>query len=146
MDASLYDDRRDTIELTIEARAENLAIVRLALAGVTATTSATREDVGDLKLAVTEACSNAIQHAYPGPAGDNQIRVRYSVGEETLLVEVEDQGRGFERGSPSVNVERNGHGLGGMGLTIIELLTDELTITSSSSGTRIVFVKRFSRD
>ncbi len=124
-------ERRDTVELTISARPENLAIARLALAGVAATAGASREVVADMKLAVTEACTNAIQHAY-GSGGDGDILVRYTVGEGTLSIEVEDRGAGFEPGAPSTNVERNGEGHGGMGLMIIRMLTDELSIKMGS--------------
>ena len=88
-------DNGQTVELRLDARAENLALARLALAGVAANAGASREVVSDLKLAVTEACTNVIQHAYPD--GENgEIVVRYTVAEGELAIEVEDTGVGFE--------------------------------------------------
>ena len=62
----IHSGERDTIELRIPAQPENLALARLALAGVGAVAGAREDVIADLKVAVTEACTNAIQHAYPG--------------------------------------------------------------------------------
>ncbi|HEY7691851.1 MAG TPA: ATP-binding protein [Gaiellaceae bacterium] len=133
--------RTPMVELVLDARPENLALARLALAGVAATAGAPREVVSDLKLAVTEACTNAIQHAYGGGAGAGRIVVRYRVEPGRLSIEVEDSGPGFELGSPAAVGDRNG---GGNGLMIMRVLTDELSVTSAGTGTRVAFVKRFS--
>jgi serine/threonine-protein kinase RsbW len=130
-----------TVELTLDAQPQNLALIRLALAGVAATVGAPREVVSDLKLAVTEACTNVIQHAYGGESGAGEIVVRYTAGPGMLAVEVEDTGAGFELDAPPADPDRNG---GGNGLMIIRVLTDELSVSSARTGTRIGFVKRFS--
>lgn len=130
-----------TIELTLDARPQNLALIRLALAGVAANAGAPREIVSDLKLAVTEACTNVIQHAYGGDAGACEIVVRYTVEPGMVAVEVEDTGSGFELDVPPAASDQNG---GGNGLMIIRVLTDELSVSSAGTGTRVAFVKRFS--
>jgi serine/threonine-protein kinase RsbW len=140
MDLGLQPQR--TVVLTLDARPENLALTRLALAGVAANAGAPREVVSDLKLAVTEACTNIIQHAY-GSDTTGTIVVRYTGEPGLLSIEVEDTGSGFEPGAPPVAGERNGTG-NGMGLMIIRVLTDELEIASTGSGTLLRLVKRFS--
>jgi len=130
-----------TVELRLEARPENLALTRLALAGVAANAGASREVVSDLKLAVTEACTNVIKHAY-GEDGHGEIVVRYTVEPGVVSVEIEDTGPGFELGA-APSGSRNGDG-NGMGLMIIRVLTDELSVSSEGAGTRLAFVKRFS--
>ena len=136
-------ERSGTVELRLDARAENLALTRLALAGVAANGGAPREVVSDLKLAVTEACTNVIKHAYGEPPVGGEIVVRYTVEPGILSIEVEDTGSGFDPGS-SPTPDQNGDGGNGMGLMIIRVLTDELNVTSTGSGTRVAFVKRFS--
>jgi serine/threonine-protein kinase RsbW len=131
-----------TVELTLDARAENLALTRLALAGVAANAGASREIVADLKLAVTEACTNVIKHAYPRAGEPGRIVVRYTAEPGMLSIEVEDFGSGFAYGAPPPAPDQNGGGHG-MGLMIIRVLTDELDISSTSSGTRLMLVKRF---
>jgi serine/threonine-protein kinase RsbW len=135
-------DAGRTVELTLDARAENLALTRLALAGMAANAGASREVVADLKLAVTEACTNVIKHAYRG-GERGKIVVRYTAEPGQLAVEVEDFGSGFAYGTPPPAPDQNGGGHG-MGLMIIRVLTDELDISSTGTGTRLVLVKRFS--
>src|SRR5471030_2451389 len=88
----------EVIELQIAARAENVALARLTLTGVAAAAGAPPDVVADLKLAVSEACTNAVQHAYGGSSGDpdGQVILRFVVADRELLVEVEDDGSGFE--------------------------------------------------
>jgi serine/threonine-protein kinase RsbW len=133
-----------TVVLTLDARPENLALTRLALAGVAANAGAPRDVVADLKLAVTEACTNAIKHAY-GEGGAGTIVVRYRGEPGMLSIEVEDSGSGFEPSALAEATERNGAG-NGMGLMIIRVLTDELEISNTGSGTRLTLVKRFSSE
>lgn len=142
--AELADDGQRRVDLTIGARAENLALARLALAGVAASAQVPAEIVADLKLAVTEACTNAIQHAYAG-SGAGEIVVRYALADGTMTIEVEDSGNGFDSERPAAS--RNGHGPGpgqGLGLLIIRELSDELTVTSGGAGSCLRFRRRFS--
>jgi len=129
---------RDTVELRIPAHPENLALARLALAGVGTLAGAGEDVIADLKVAVTEACTNAIQHAYPEGAG--RIVIRYRVGSEALEVEVEDDGAGFDPSDPGADASENVDGQG-MGLMIIRELTDEARFESDDSGSRIAFAR-----
>src|SRR4029077_16998162 len=85
----------DTVELRMDARPENLVLARLALGGIVARTSLEDDAVADLKLAVTEACTNSIEHAYAGDHEDNEVVVRFLVDDDALSVEVQDWGTGF---------------------------------------------------
>jgi serine/threonine-protein kinase RsbW len=130
-----------TIELRLMARAENLTLVRLALAGLANAAGAPEEVVADLKLAVTEACSNAIQHAYQAGDGEDEIVVRYTIDSGVVSIDVSDTGRGFSaEGSPA---EQANGDHAGLGLMIIRELTDATDVISGSSGTRVSFAKRF---
>jgi len=91
--------------------------------------------IGDIKLAVTEACTNAIQHAYPGQ-GDGQIDVTLKSDESWLRVVVRDYGVGV--GDYGVGIDQSVHRPGlGIGLPIIEALTATLQIEECDPGTRI---------
>jgi serine/threonine-protein kinase RsbW len=134
----------NTVELTIGARPENLALARLALAGVAAIAGASESTIADLKLAVTEACTNSIQHAYGANGADATVVIRYRVGNDMLEIEVEDGGAGFDPNDPAADSSDNGGGQG-MGLMIIRSLADEVAIESDKSGSRIAFVKKIDR-
>ncbi len=145
------DEGTEVVELRVAARPENVALARLALNGVATAAGAPPAVVADLKLAVSEACANAVQHAYAGaPAeGERQVTIRFAVRARQLVVEVEDDGSGFQastRGSWQEDDFEGRHtdGLGlGMGLTIVRSVTDELEIESGVRGSRVVFSKEF---
>jgi anti-sigma regulatory factor (Ser/Thr protein kinase) len=84
-------------------------------------------DGADIALAVTEACSNAVQHAYPAGAGEMTITSR--VRDHHLTIRVRDHGSGIA--TPSVNP-----GLG-VGVKLIHALS-EATIISTARGTSVV--------
>ena len=131
----------DTVELRMDARPENLVLARLALGGVAARTPLGDDVVADLKLAVTEACTNAIEHAYAGNPGANEIVVRFALDDDALSVEVQDWGVGFDTEvEPPRDDELRDRA--GVGLILIRSLTDELTIESGGAGTTISFGKR----
>jgi serine/threonine-protein kinase RsbW len=133
---------RSVVALSIPAKAEYIALCRLALTGIAQVRGLEPETLADLKLALTEACSNSIRHAYEdGRAG--VVDVRYELNGEKLSVEVSDEGVGFER------EPRDGRGdeldEGGLGIAIIRALTDELAIDSHERGSRLRFVKYLSQ-
>jgi serine/threonine-protein kinase RsbW len=131
----------ETVELRMDARPENLVLARLALGGVAARTPLGDDVVADLKLAVTEACTNAIEHAYAGDPGANEIVVRFALDDDALCVEVQDWGAGFDTDvEPPRDGELRDHA--GVGLMLIRSLTDELTIESGGTGSTISFAKR----
>src|SRR6266516_1600838 len=83
------------VRLSIPARAEYITLCRLALTGLARLRPFSEEVLADLKLAITEACSNSIRHAYPGGA-PGAVEVSYELAQDRLAVEVADAGSGFE--------------------------------------------------
>ena len=71
------------------------------------------------------------------------IVVRYRGEPGVVSIQVEDSGSGFEPGGVPETTDQNGAG-NGMGLMIIRVLTDELEVSDTGSGTRLTLVKRFS--
>ena len=128
------------VALTIPARAEYVALCRLALTGLARTRALQAEVVADIKLALTEACSNSVRHAYE-EGRDGVVQVSYRLGDDRIEVEVADDGAGFD---PEV-LERAQAELdeGGLGIAIIRAVTDELDIGSNSNGagSRLRFTK-----
>jgi serine/threonine-protein kinase RsbW len=128
------------VSLTIPARAEYIALGRLALTGVLHTQSVGHEVVADLKLALTEACSNSIRHAYRG-GGEGVVEIRYELDGGRLAVEVSDEGGGFD--PEQLAADARDLDEGGLGIAIIRAVTDELAIGSRSegAGSRLRFTK-----
>jgi serine/threonine-protein kinase RsbW len=138
--ASAANGGAPTVRLTIPAKAEYITLVRLALSGLSQSRELSDETVGDLKLAVTEACSNSIRHAYGD--GDGSVEVVYELHPDRLVVEVCDDGPGFSVPDPPL-VGEDGLNEGGLGIAIIRELADELELGpgDSGQGSRLRFVK-----
>lgn len=131
------------IRLTIPAKPEYITLGRLALTGIARLRPEplSAEVLGDLKLALTEACSNSVRHAYG--EGTGVVDIVYELHSDRLVVEVSDSGEGFE--APSRRGAFAGAGElaeGGLGIAIIEALSDELEIgVGDGGGSRLRFVK-----
>ena len=129
-----------SIRLTIPAKAEYITLGRLALTAIARVRPLSDETLSDLKLALTEACTNSVRHAYSeGRSGT--VEIVYQLAPDRLIVEVTDDGQGFE---PSV-IEGGGNGdlsEGGLGIAIIRAVADEVEIDErESGGSRLRFVK-----
>jgi serine/threonine-protein kinase RsbW len=129
------------VTLTMPARADWLLLARLALTGLARAAALEAETLADLKLAVTEACGNAVRHAYG--EGEGRITIRYAVAPDALEIVVEDEGAGFEPGLVAdwVPGELDEDG---MGIAIMRAIVDELEIAPGPDGrgTRLRLVKR----
>lgn len=131
MTTTAETERAVEILLTIPPKAEYLAFCRLVLAGISQSREIDAEVLADLKLAVTEACSNAIRHAYVG-GGEGEVEIRYELAPEQIVVEVADTGSGFEL--PPEEAERETLSEDGMGIAIVGALMDELELTPGPHG------------
>jgi serine/threonine-protein kinase RsbW len=132
------------IRLTIPAKPEYITLGRLALTGIARLRAEplTPEVLGDLKLALTEACTNSVRHAYNG--GEGTVEILYELHADRLVVEVADEGEGFEPPSdPSAALQDDEDDLseGGLGIAIIEALADEFEIRQGDRGSSLRFVK-----
>lgn len=135
----------DVVTLVMPAKSEYLILARLALAGIARGHPIEETVLADLKLAVTEACGNAVRHAYGDDPG--VVRIRFVVEREQIEIEVADDGTaGRPRPEPAPAAEI---ALieSGMGLAIIRAVVDELGIDAATgeSGTVVRMRKSLSR-
>src|SRR4051812_42366589 len=85
-----------TVRLTIPARAEYITLCRLALTGIARVRDLPDEVLADLKLALTEAASNSVRHAYVGDQHTGMVEISYELLPDRLVIEVNDEGEGFD--------------------------------------------------
>ena len=130
-----------TIRLTIPARAEYITLCRLALTGIARVRDLPDEVLADLKLALTEAASNSVRHAYAGDDQAGVVEISYELRQDRLVIEVSDEGEGFDpaeaEGAPEELSE------GGLGIAIIRAIADEVEIGTQpgGKGSRLRFAK-----
>jgi serine/threonine-protein kinase RsbW len=104
--------------LSLPARAENVAVVRHAFGGLGDVLDVPEQLLSDIKLAVTEACTNVVIHAYPD--GEGPMEVQAEFGENELSVVVRDEGRGVMPRADSPGL--------GLGLPLIATLAESLEL------------------
>ena len=116
------------VRLSLPAQARNIAVVRRALEAIAEELALPRRLIEDMRLAVTEACTNVVRHAYSeGEARDaNAMRVELLPGTDGMRVIVEDRGRGLGH-----SLDASGLGLG---LPLIAALTSQLQVSLGADG------------
>jgi serine/threonine-protein kinase RsbW len=132
------------VRLRVPARAEYIALTRLALSGLADIVTLSEELLADLKLALTEAVSNSVRHAYAD--GRGFVSIAYELSGNALAVEVVDDGKGFDPERPPA-LEGEELTEGGLGIAIIRTIADEFELQSRPGvrGSRLRFVKRLQR-
>jgi serine/threonine-protein kinase RsbW len=135
------------LELEIPARTEYLGLIRLVVAAAaTLEPSVSDARLDDLRLAVTEACANAIDAQDPR-SDDRPIHVRCELGTDRVEVFVRDNGGGFDPGTvgelpPATDPRRLRHERG-LGIPLMRLLADEVSFEAVPGGTEVrVMVRR----
>ena len=127
------------VRLTIPAKPEYITLCRLALTGLSRLRPLPDETLADLKLALTEACSNSVRHAYADREGS--VEILYELHEDRLVIEVLDEGEGFKAREPEHEADELSEG--GLGIAIIRAIADEFEVGERPGGTgsRLRFVK-----
>jgi serine/threonine-protein kinase RsbW len=119
------------LQMRLPAKAENVAVVRHALAGMAEQIGMDEAGVADLKTVVTEACMNVVVHAYPDSFGP--LLVDAEPDNEGLTVIVGDNGAGI---SPQADSERSSLKLG---LSLIAALSSSFSISGGlDRGTEVM--------
>jgi serine/threonine-protein kinase RsbW len=128
------------VRLRMPARPEGVAVVRQALAGMADALDFDAAVLADMKMAVSEACTNVVVHAYQGEAGT--LEVEMHAGEVGLTIVVRDHGAGIQprpaRSEPPAL---------GLGLPLIAALSDAFELRGSAGmGTEVRMTFAYARD
>jgi serine/threonine-protein kinase RsbW len=127
------------VRLRMPARPEGVAVVRQALAGMADALDFDAAVLADMKMAVSEACTNVVVHAYEGEAGT--LEVEMHAGETGLTIVVRDHGAGIQprpaRAEPPAL---------GLGLPLIAALSDSFELRGSTGrGTEVRMTFEYDR-
>lgn len=143
----------DRVELSIPCASDYVGVVRLAISGVATRMNFSVEDIEDIKIAVSEACTNAVQYAFDGEEKQSAtIKIICNLHADKLEITVKDNGKGFDQAEVDRKKQQKSEGTAavsegeiptlGLGLTFIQSLMDEAEITSvPGKGTSIRMVK-----
>ncbi len=129
--AKSVSKKKNLYRLKLPASSENLDIVRKFISGIAANMGFTEEDIYQIELAVDEACTNVIKHAY----NDNEnvekiINVTVHEKRDRIVITIADKGHGFDPGvlePPDMKKFLKSGKRGGLGVHLIKTLMDEVT-------------------
>lgn len=127
----------ETIKMEITSNPDYVGIIRLTTSGIANKVGFSMDDIEDIKVAVSEACTNAIKHS-----NDEIFNITFSILENGLTIEIKDNGQGYDVDSIDkpdlLNPKENG-----LGLFIIKTLMDEVSIESKSNIGTVVRMTKY---
>ncbi len=131
-------ERYDYVEMRFPATAEYVGLVRLTLSGILNRAGANYDEIEDTKIAVSEAVTNAVKHAYKDDI-QGDVLVGYVIFDNKVEVIVSDSGTSFdyERTKSELGPYEENENIdfireGGLGLFLIESLMDEVNVKKDS--------------
>ncbi|HET7579377.1 MAG TPA: anti-sigma B factor RsbW [Bacillales bacterium] len=136
----------DFVEMNVPAKPEYVGVVRLSVSGIANRVGFSYDEIEDIKVAVSEACTNAVNHAYQQD-DEGKMKVGFSIYDDRLEIMVIDRGKSFDfdtvrrdLGPFGKNVAVEKMSEGGLGLFLIEALMDKVEI-SGDSGVIVLMTK-----
>ena len=140
----------ERLKLEFEGISENEEFARVVTAVFMSRLNPTLEEVEDVKIAVSEAVTNAVVHGYGEKGGRILMELKaQKAPEKKLILSVEDWGRGIQdvkkAMEPMFTTDTSGE-RSGMGFSFMEAFMDEVTVESEpQKGTRVLMEKRIGR-
>ena len=136
--------RRPALVLGVPSRTEFLAAIRDVTRRMAEIAGFDAAQADQLALAVDEASTNVIEHAYAG-AGDRRIELRFDTRGDDLRVEVVDEGAAVDPGTvPQVDLRRyaSERRTGGLGVHLMGRIMDTVTFRRTGRSNVCCMVKR----
>lgn len=141
----------DYIEIRVPAKAQYIGVARLTISGLASRIGFTYDEIEDLKIASSEAITNAVQHAYQEDE-KGEIVVGCALFEDKLEIMVADDGKSFDFEATKKNVgpynERDEVQFlreGGLGLYLMETLMDDVKV-HREEGVTVFMTKYLDRE
>ncbi|WP_017754817.1 anti-sigma B factor RsbW [Calidifontibacillus oryziterrae] len=144
----------DFIEMKIPAKPDYISVIRLTISGIANRMGFSYEDIEDLKVALSEAVTNAVHHAYDDNKGKD-VTIGFAIFKDRLEIIVTDHGKGFEGHNNTNSMKTKPFNNlssveelreGGVGLFLIEALMDKVSIDNDTGGVVISMIKHLVRD
>ncbi|TCO78074.1 ATP-binding protein [Marinisporobacter balticus] len=134
----------DHFSISVPNKPEYVNVVRLTTSAIASRMGFNIEQIEDIKVAIAEACTNAIKH---GLCNHNQnFDINFFIDDEKIIIDVIDKGTGFasnEIEKPDLTSPKEG----GLGIFIIQSLMDKVEIVSEiGKGTRLQMIKYLGDD
>jgi len=131
--------------LTVPGRLDQLIIISEFIAQAARQAGLDERTVFHVQMAVDEACTNVIQHAYQG-IEDGEITLACRRTDDTFVITIQDHGRPFDPTTvppPDLGADLDVRRLGGLGLYFMHRLMDEVRFEfDAETGNTVTMIKR----
>ena len=132
-------------ELKVTSDLQNLACIGKFVADAARDLGLEEEETYAIEMAVDEACTNVVEHAYAGRSGE-PIDVTCYLENDHFVVSIRDQGTSFDPNAvpkPDINAPLEKRSLGGLGMYFMEKLMDEIRFEfDPREGNTLTMIKR----
>ncbi|MCL6519908.1 MAG: ATP-binding protein [Armatimonadetes bacterium] len=133
----------DVVELRIPCKPEFVSVARLAILGIASRMQLSYDEVEDVRLAVGEACTTAVERAKNAAKTDTYINIRSEISNSKLTIEVEDEVptaeiRPSEEAASPENIDEQS-----LGALLMELLVDEIQVEQTPKGGTLVRMVKY---
>ena len=131
--------------LKIPTQSTNLKIIRDFISDIADNAGFEIEDIGDIALAVDEACTNVIKHAYRG-GDDKEIIVKVRYDTEKIIITISDTGKGFDsepEDESEIQNRLDQMKRGGLGIHLMRKTMDEVEFNSDSESMNAVIMTKY---
>jgi len=135
---------QESCSLSVLSDVSNLQIIADFVTAAARKAQLDEQDIFAIQMAVDEACTNVIEHAYASAAGDIHLTCQVRSGEFTVIIR--DHGRPFDPESvppPDLTSDLEERRIGGLGLYFMQKLMDEVRFSfNPETGNQVVMIKR----
>ena len=138
-------EKRETRELTVLAQEGQLGRVRDFVVAVCEDAGFGQREIANTKLAVDEACTNIIKHAYTDKSEAGEIGVLAEIDVGKVSIHLRDRGKHFDFASvkdPDLDQYVETGKKGGLGVFLINRLMDAVEYRSTATGNELILTKR----
>lgn len=136
----------DVFTISVPSKAEYVNVVRLTTSAIASRMGFNIEEIEDIKVAVSEACTNAVKHGNHCDEDVKNFDINYYVESDKITIEIKDNGIGFcvdNVEEPDLTSPKEG----GLGIFIIKSLMDHVDIKSEpEKGTIMKMIKYLGDD
>ncbi|HWL22752.1 MAG TPA: anti-sigma B factor RsbW [Ureibacillus sp.] len=137
----------DYVEIRVPAKPQYVSVIRLAISGLATRVGFLYDEIEDIKIAISEAVTNIVHHAYEDENGD--IIIGCALYTDKIEIMVTDYGKSsfdFEETKLKVGPYKQSDSIsqlreGGLGLFLMETLMDEVKVNNEGGVT--VFMTKF---
>ncbi len=137
---AVKNDCEDQVVLVLPNKPEYVSVARLAASGIASRMGFDVETVEDIKLALAEACTNAIKHGCCEEY--NEYTIEFGIGQKCLTISIADRGCGIDKKKicqPDLQNPREG----GLGIFIINTLMDQVDFETAPDAGFTITMKKY---